>query len=85
MILTVEVREQGGDRDAFVAVVRVLGPDRSTGGADYAVGAVESAADCGGPARSAGCVVVGHDHRQGLWALLERACAELKKTKFVGT
>ncbi|MCK1270837.1 MULTISPECIES: hypothetical protein [unclassified Bradyrhizobium] len=82
MILTVEVRGDGKDQHAAVAFVRILGPDKNTGRADYVVGAVESAGARGGPARSAGCVV-GHDHRLGIWALLEGACAELKKADFL--
>lgn len=81
MILTVEVHGDGQDRNAVVAVVRILGPDTTTGRAEYAVGAVEGAGALGGPARSAGCVV-GHDRRLGIWALLEQACAALKNAKF---
>lgn len=34
-------------------------------------------------ARNAACVVEGHDRRQGVWALLEKACAEILKAEFV--
>ncbi|MEY9881222.1 hypothetical protein [Bradyrhizobium sp. USDA 329] len=81
MILTVKVHGDGEDRHAVVAVVRIIGPDKTTGRADYAVGAVEGAGVRGGSARSAGCVV-GHDRRLGIWALLEQACAALKKANF---
>jgi hypothetical protein len=81
MILTVEIHGDGEDRDAVVAVVRILGPDKTTGRADYAVGAVEGARARGRPARSAGCAV-GHDHRLGTWALLEQACAALRNANF---
>ncbi|QAU44069.1 hypothetical protein [Bradyrhizobium guangzhouense] len=82
MILTVEVHGDGEERHAVVAVVRILGPNKRAGRSDYAVGAVKADACDGGPASSAGCVVVGHDNQQGLWALLEHACAALRKADF---
>lgn len=83
MILTIEVRlGDGANQGPIVATVRILGPDRTIGWTDYAVGAVERAGACGQP-RSAGCII-GHDHRQSLWTLLERASAALGKADFVG-
>ncbi|MDA9483095.1 hypothetical protein XI07_13880 [Bradyrhizobium sp. CCBAU 11445] len=84
MILSVEVRlGEGPERGPVVAFVRIFGPDQPGQRSYYGVGAVERNDACGGGGdRSAGCVF-GHDHRDGLWALLERACAKLKKADFV--
>lgn len=84
MILTVEVRlGESPEGGPVVAFVRIFGPDQPGLRSYYGVGAVERNDACGdGADRSSGCVFR-HDHRHGLWALLERACAELKKAEFV--
>jgi hypothetical protein len=85
MILTLELRrDDGNGRDTIVAFVRIRGPDEAAEGADYDVGAVEGANPSSGvPAKSAGCVVVGRDCSEGPWALVERACAGLRKADFI--
>lgn len=50
---------------------------------DYEVDAVEAANHLAGTRpRSATCMVVGHDRRQSVWALLEKAATEIRKAEF---
>jgi hypothetical protein len=37
----------------------------------------------GDPSRKAECMVLAHDRRQSVWALLARACEEIMKADFV--
>ncbi|WP_041357807.1 hypothetical protein [Nitrobacter hamburgensis] len=51
---------------------------------DYSVEIMEAAnALTGGGPRNAACIVERHDRRQSVWALLEKACAEILKAEFV--
>lgn len=50
---------------------------------DYRIETVEGRNGLtGAPPRTAMCRVEGHDRRQSVWALLEKACAEIMKAKF---
>jgi hypothetical protein len=51
---------------------------------DYRVEAIESAnALTGDPSRNAECMVLAHDRKQSVWALLAKACEEVVKVDFV--
>jgi hypothetical protein len=50
---------------------------------DYRVEAMEAAnALTGDPARNAECVVLAHDRKQSVWALLAKACHEVLKANY---
>jgi hypothetical protein len=50
---------------------------------DYRIEAVEAANDLtGDPARNTECMVLAHDRRQSVWALLEKACHEILKANY---
>jgi hypothetical protein len=51
---------------------------------DYRVVAMEGAHPLtGDPPRNAECMVLAHDRRQSVWALLAKACEEIMKADFV--
>jgi hypothetical protein len=51
---------------------------------DYRIEAMEGAnVLTGSPPRNAACVVLRHDRRQSVWALLAEACIEIQKADFV--
>jgi hypothetical protein len=50
---------------------------------DYRVEAVEAANKLtGDPARNAECMVLAHDRKQSVWALLAKACHETLKASY---
>lgn len=50
---------------------------------DYRIETVEGRNGLtGAPPRTAECKVTGHERRQPVWVLLEKACAEIMKAKF---
>jgi hypothetical protein len=50
---------------------------------DYCVEATEAANKLtGDPARSAECMVLAHDRKQSVWALLGKACQEILKANY---
>jgi hypothetical protein len=50
---------------------------------DYRVEAVEAANKLtGDPARNAECMVLAHDRKQSVWALLAKACLEILKANY---
>ena len=51
---------------------------------DYSVEVMEGANPLtGAKSRSAACMVLAHQRRQNVWALLAKACAEIMKADFV--
>lgn len=51
---------------------------------DYAVEAMEGRNPLtGDPPRNSGCMVLAHDRKQSVWALLEKACREIMKADWV--
>ena len=51
---------------------------------DYHVESMEGANPLtGDPSRKAECMVLAHDRRQSVWALLAKACEEIMKADFV--
>jgi hypothetical protein len=51
---------------------------------DYSVEVMEAANQLtGDPSWNAKCVVLAHDRRQSIWALMARACEETLKAHFV--
>jgi hypothetical protein len=83
MILTVEVRRgDGPGRQTVVEFVRISALDDAGDRTDYGVGAIENANPSSGIRARTGCVVE-HDRRDGPWALMERACAGLRKADFI--
>jgi hypothetical protein len=67
-----------------IATMRVSNEDTQGNVCDYRVVATEAAsALTGDPAGIAECLVVGHDRRQRVWALLEAVAAELQRADWV--
>jgi hypothetical protein len=84
LTLTIELVPGG-----FSPLRRTLATMRISNTADladvssYLVEALEGANKLtGSPPRSATCEVVGHHRRQSVWALVERAAAEIQKADF---
>jgi hypothetical protein len=51
---------------------------------DYSVEVMEAANQLtGDPSWNAKCIVLAHDRRQSVWALMARACEEILKAHFV--
>lgn len=51
---------------------------------DYRIDAMEGANQLtGDPPRNASCVVLAHERRQSVWALIEKACARILKADSV--
>jgi hypothetical protein len=63
-----------------VASMRISNISNLADFSDYRVEAMESANPLTGePTRNAECMVLGHDRRQSVWALVAKACEEIVK------
>lgn len=66
-----------------IASMRISNMSNLADCSDYRIEAMEAAnALTGDPARNAECMVLAHDRRQSVWALLEKACHEILKANY---
>jgi hypothetical protein len=67
-----------------IATMRISNASDLADVSDYVVEAMEGRNPLtGDPPRNADCRVLAHERRQGVWALLERACRELMTADWV--
>jgi hypothetical protein len=66
-----------------IASMRISNMSNLADCSDYCIAAMEAAnALTGEPARNAKCMVLAHDRRQSVWALLEKACHEIIEANY---
>lgn len=83
--LTVELVPGGyAPATRTIASMRIANVSDLADVSDYVVEAMEGANRLtGDPARHMTCEVIGHDRRQSVWKLVERACAEIANAESV--
>jgi hypothetical protein len=82
--VTVEIWP-GGDktRARTIAIANVANMSDLADCSDYRVEAMEAANGLtGDPARNGECMVLAHDRKQSVWALLAKACHEILKSSY---
>jgi len=66
-----------------IATLRISNASDLADISNYVIEAMEGANPLtGDPPRNAQCMVFGHDRKQSVWKLLERACEEILKADF---
>jgi hypothetical protein len=85
LIITVELVPGGYEAGRrTIGSMRIANLSNLADTSDYSVEIMEAANQLtGDPSWNAKCVVLAHDRRQSIWALIARACEETLKAHFV--
>lgn len=86
LVITIDL-VPGGDESyrRTIGSMRIANVSNFGGTCDYAVEVMEAANPLtGDPPWNGKCIVLAHDRRQSEWALMARACGEVRKANLTG-